>query len=304
MRNFIRFGLFALTLVATGCEVPAADGTVEILIENLSPQDIQSDGRILGVVAGLSGGACAEGPCSPNPCPMVGGVEGATACIGMGDVAQCRCPAGTHVEMDEMTMEQSCVQDMECLPNTCNGHGMCSPDSNPPLCMCDPGWTGSRCDQCDGGEGFFPDGLGGCSQMVDVCREGLGTEDFQKIIADAEAELGAPPTELEISGARLEVVPNSALGVRNWQYLWNDEITLYVQTVGNFPQNAGSVAVPPADAALEPLEFDMTITRPVTSQDPLFLSGDFRVGIQGETDRQLTEEFGIDLKLTLDVNAY
>lgn len=290
----------ALSLVALiGCEVPAASGTVEITIEDLSARDIDNQGRLLAAVAGLSGGACSEGPCSPNPC--TGDPQGKTACLGMGDVHMCRCPAGTH---EEMEMGGNCVPDEECGPQTCNNRGACEQMDTTLTCMCNEGFTGPNCGQCDADAGFFPDGLGGCSNDVEVCREGQGTEAFREIIAEAEEELGHAPSELELSSARIEVVPNSQETARSWDYLWDEEVTLFVQTVSGFPHNAGSAEIPPADTGFEPLEFDMVITRPVTSGDEQFLSGDFRVGISGPTERQLTEEFGVDVKIIMDFAAY
>lgn len=290
-------------LALTACEVPAADGTVEIVVQNLSPRDIDSQARVLSAVVGISGGACAEGPCSPNPC--IGDLQGKEQCIGMGDVHMCQCPAGTHEDMDTM----SCIPDETCMGTTCNNRGQCMQDdmTMPPTltCMCQEGYTGSNCTECDASVFYFPDGLGGCSQMAEVCRDGQGTEAFNAIIDAAETELGHRPNELELTGARVEAVQEPPpLGVRSWDYLWNDEITLFMQPVSGFPTNSGVVEVPPADAGLEPLEFDITVDRPTTSRNEQYLDGAFRVGVRGPTDRQLTEEFGIDLKIILDFAAY
>jgi hypothetical protein len=297
------FLILLLGLVAlTGCEVPAADGTVEITIQNLSQRDLDTEAGILSALVGVSGGACAEGPCSPNPCSD--NAQGKTQCLGMGDSSMCLCPAGTHEDPETM----NCVPDEMCQATTCNNRGQCMQDdaTMPPTltCMCQEGYTGPNCTQCDAEANYFPDGLGGCSQMAEVCRDGQGTAAFQSIITAAEEELGRTPSELELTGARLETADVTATPGRNWQYLWNEEITLFMQSVSGFPHNAGVVAVPPEDAGWEPLEFDITVDRPTLSRDQQFLDGAFRVGVRGPTELKATEEFSADLKLTLDFAAY
>lgn len=290
-----------LLFLSTACEVPASSGTVEIVIENLSPQDIDSQARLIMAVASVNAGACFEGPCSPNPCKD--DLQGKTACRGMGDMHMCNCPAGMHEDTESGS--GLCVADTACMPSTCDaGAGTCMDEGGVLSCMCNEGRKGPNCTQCDADFGQYPDGLGGCTAIMgEVCREGQGTEAFQKILTDAEAELGHPPTELELSSARMEI-NGTPQGVRSWDYLFSDEVTLFVQTLSGFPSNAGVLTVPPTNAGLEPLEFDMNITRATTSSDPQFFSGDFTVGISAPTERQLTEMFGADIKLVLDFNAY
>lgn len=287
------------TLVA--CEVPAASGTVEVMLTNVSRQDIDPYAGLIYAVASVNSGACVAGPCSPNPC--LGDPQGKTACVGQGDVHQCRCPAGTH-EFAEDGGTPVCVPNEACGDgNTCNGHGECSDEEGVLSCECEPGYAGANCTECDAAAGSFPDGLGGCTSEPQTCRDGAGEEAFRKILAEAEENLGLPPTELELSSARMEV-EGTPQGVRSWAYLFSDEITMFVQTVSGFPSNAAQVAVPAAEAGLAPLDLDMNITRATTSADPQFFSGDFRVGLSAPTTRQLTEEFGADIKLVLDFRAY
>lgn len=296
---FVLLGIFATML---GCENPAASGTVEVIIQNVSPQDIDPRGGLLYAVAAVNSGACVEGPCSPNPC--LGDLQGKTACVGMGDQAMCKCPAGTHEDTESGTGQ--CIPDVGCLPTTCNrpGAGTCMDEGGVLSCMCAVGFTGSDCTECDASAGLFPDGLGGCTaDPGDICRDGQGTAAFKKILTDAEAELGHPPTELELSSARMEI-NGTPQGVRSWDYLYKDEVTLFVQTVSGFPSNAGVLTIPPTEAGLEPLEFDMNVTRATTSSDNQFFSGDFRIGLSGPTERQLTESFSADIKLVLDFSAY
>ncbi len=298
---------FVLTLLASfvalsACENPAATGTIEVTLVNVSSQDIDPRGRLLVAVASVNTGACVEGPCSPNPC--LGDPQGKTACVGQGDAHMCGCPANTHPDTEMGT--GACVPDTACLPTTCNAPaiGTCTDEGGVLSCMCVEGYTGPNCTQCDATTGRFPDGLGGCTTDTgDTCREGQGTEAFRAILAEAEESLGRAPTELELSSARMEI-SGTPQGVRSWDYLFSDEVTLFVQTVSGFPSNAGVLDVPPTDAGLEPLEFDMNITRATTSSDPQFISGDFRVGVSGPTLRQLTETFGADIKLVLDFSAY
>ena len=122
-------------------------------------------------------------------------------------------------------------------------------------------------------------------------------------MTQAEEALGHRPSELELSSARMEI-QGTPQGVRSWDYLFSDDVTLVVQTVSGFPSNAGVLDVPPTESGLDPLEFDMNITRATTSSDDQFLSGDFRIGVSGPTDRQLTEMFGANVLLVLDFSAY
>ena len=300
--SFLRIVLLVALTALTACEVPAASGTVEVTLTNVSRQDINPYAGLIYAVASVNSGACVDGPCSPNPC--LGDPQGKTACVGQGDVHQCRCPAGMHEFAEEEGATPICVPNTQCSDgNSCNGHGECSEEDGAISCECEPGYIGANCRECDGSAGSFPDGLGGCTSEPQTCRDGAGEEAFRKILADAEAELGLPPTELELSSARMEI-SGTPQGVRSWSYLFDDEVTLFVQTVSGFPSNAAQLDVPSAEAGLAPLEFDMNITRATTSADPQFFSGDFRVGLSAPTTRQLTEMFGADIKLLLDFSAY
>ena len=288
-----------------GCESKAASGTVEVTIESLSPQDIDDSARIIYALASVNAGACAEGPCSPNPCES--DPQGKTRCVGFGDQFMCQCPPGSWE--DPATGTGACVPETMCRPGKapCGGDRAlsCDADDNAGfICTCNPGYRGTYCEECDPEAGSFPDGLGGCITDPPVlCRDGQGTDAFAEIIADAEAELGHAPVELELESVRMEIV-GTPVGVRSWDYLFRDEVTLFVQTVSGFPVDAGTVSVPPPESRTEPLDFDMKITRDITSSDPQFRDGDFRVGITAPTDRVLTEVWGADVKLIMDFNAY
>ena len=99
-------------------------------------------------------GGCVADLCDPNPCsdprPRCTVVEGA---------ASCGCAAGRHEEGGE------CVPDVVCLPSSCNEHGTCDASGGTIGCTCEEGWGGNFCEAC--GEGFHPDGAGGCT--TDVC---------------------------------------------------------------------------------------------------------------------------------------
>jgi hypothetical protein len=177
-----------------------------------------------------------------------------------------------------------------------------APDQH--LCICLPGYRGTWCEECNPEAGSFPDGRGGCdSNPLELCRDGQGTEAFAQIIADAEEQLGHAPVELELDAVEM-VIDGAPNGVRSWDYLFRDEVTLFVQTTSGFPVDAGRAAVPPAEARLDPIEFDLSITRDITSGDPQFRDGNFKVGISAPTDRVLTEVWGADVKLIMDFKAY
>ncbi|MFO0605465.1 MAG: hypothetical protein U0324_19950 [Polyangiales bacterium] len=48
-----------------------------------------------------------------------------------------------------------------CEAATCNNHGRCDDAAGAPVCACDAGYAGARCDAC--AAGAFPDGRGGCT---------------------------------------------------------------------------------------------------------------------------------------------
>lgn len=304
-------------LFTVACEVPASSGTVEVTIEGLSSRDIDDQGRLIFAVAAVNSGACATGPCSPNPCSndQTAVAQGRTACIGRGDQHQCVCPPGQYEDTEGGT--GNCIPETTCAPSnrTCGGppmfpsRGSASMDCTEGniICNCNLGYMGTFCGECNEAEGFIRDGEGFCSLPAAdeaPCRDGQGTEAFQQLIAQAEESLGHAPVELELEAARMEVIAGSANEVRSWPFLFNGPVTLFVQTVSGFPSNAGIAEIPAVEVGLEPLDFDMSITRSQTSEDPQFRDGDFRVGISGPTDLLPSENFRVDLKLILDFNAY
>ena len=224
---------------------------------------------------------------------------GRTQCVGQGDASMCVCPAGTSDDGTGM-----CVDDMMCLGSTCNNRGMCTDDGMGLLtCECSLGYTGLRCTGCDTAQGFYPDGLGGCADDVDICREGQGAVEFNAMIAAATEELGHPPNELELNSARIEI-EGPPDGVRAWPFLFEKDITLFFQTVQGFPNEAGYVAVPEQDAGLPGLEFEVLIDRPTLGSEEEYFQGLFGVGVRGQTQRTITDTFSADLKITLEFSAY
>lgn len=113
-------------------------------------------------------GGCTQDPCTPDPC-----TDPDTVCVVEAGQAVCACRPGTHEEGG------ACVPDGTCQPNSCNGHGTCSDAGGTVVCICDPGWEGAACDQCDVMGGWHPDGQGGCSQ--DPCVPNPCTEVHQKV---------------------------------------------------------------------------------------------------------------------------
>lgn len=294
--------ILVFALAALGCENPASSGTIDVTLRNVSAVDVDPRGGLLFAVASINTGACVEGPCSPNPC--LDDPQGKTTCRGQGDQYMCVCPAGTHEDTESGT--GACVPDTQCATSTCNRRaaGTCTSEGGVLSCTCEVGFTGPNCTECDASAGSFPDGLGFCTMTPgELCREGQGTEAFRALLAEAEEELGHPPTELELASASMEIT-GMPQGVRAWDYLFRDEVTLVLQSVSGFPLDAGTVRIRERQPVTDVLEFDMRLTRADISADPLFQSGDFRVGISGPSDRQLTEMFSADIKLSLRFNTY
>ncbi len=93
--------------------------------------------------SGWSGEACdvPADPCDPDPC-----ADEHRICVADGDSAFCGdCLAGYHEEGGD------CVEDADCQPTTCSGHGDCDDSSGAPVCTCDTGWAGDFCDTCADG---------------------------------------------------------------------------------------------------------------------------------------------------------
>ena len=90
------------------------------------------------------------------------------------------CLAGYH-EDDQ----SACVEDEECLENSCNGHGTCSVVDGVVQCECETGYAGDHCDACDADNGYhFADDGETCT--TDVCNPNPCTEDNKSVCADEE----------------------------------------------------------------------------------------------------------------------
>jgi len=60
-----------------------------------------------------------------------------------------------------------CGPSVPCLPETCNGHGVCDDSTGVAACSCETGYTGSACDVC--ATGYMDYGDGEC-RPVDPCE--------------------------------------------------------------------------------------------------------------------------------------
>lgn len=300
---------------ASACEAPAATKTIELTIRSIGPQD-QNEERITAEVA-LVGGQCDIGPCLPNPCPNTDDPDEPdlptqTRCVGMGMQFQCFCPAGQHLETNNETMEESCVPDTGCEQGTCNGHGMCTEMDGQLTCECEIGYLGTNCTQCDEDEGFYDDGFGGCAQDVPVCRID-GAEEFAAFLAEAEETLGRPPVELSVTRIDVDIDESSALVIRSWPAIFDGQANAYFRTYDGFPDEAATFDIwdetendnfVEGAETLPTIEGDVLIGRQTLKSEPDYLTGRFAVGIEGPTPLQVTQPYGFDAIITMDVEAY
>ncbi len=288
--------LLVLGAMNAGCEEPAANETLEITLEGVGPRDVS--GSTLQVEVALTG-ECTSGPCDPNPC-----TEGPqTRCIGQGTVFRCECPAGTS--LDTVEEEEVCTPDEGCTPTFCGQNGVCEEDEmGMPGCMCEMGYTGANCQSCDNDAGYFADGFGGCTNEFDVCRVGQGGDVFAAFLDEAESSLGHPPNELELVKVEIRPVAESATGVRNWPYLWSEDVELLLTPGEDNPVEAAVADTPGEDQGLESFEMDVLIDRPTFTRNPEFFEGDFTVGLSGKTERLGNEPFELDLQIIMEFNAY
>ena len=79
-------------------------------------------------------------PCSlSNPCQAVN-----RACENnAGEVLCGDCLSGYHETVG------ACLEDIYCSENTCSGNGVCEDSSGEPICICDDGYKGDYCEDCD-----------------------------------------------------------------------------------------------------------------------------------------------------------
>ncbi len=101
-----------------------------------------------------------EGECTDNPCDLLN-CEDDFVCVVTDGTAACECPAGTHLEGDRCSVDQTCS------PTSCAGNGTCTEDAGTISCVCQDGWAQPFCQDCDSAGGYHPDGNGGCT--TDPC---------------------------------------------------------------------------------------------------------------------------------------
>ena len=130
MRRFLL--LLPLTLLACGGD-----------------DDVLRDG---GGDDGGAADACAS--CAPDPCDSLTCPDERHVCVAVGDVAECRCPAGTRSEGDR------CVDEDACAESTCGPDGLCDDTDGVITCECAAGHEGERCERC--AEGWLRDPDGHC----------------------------------------------------------------------------------------------------------------------------------------------
>lgn len=290
--------LLVLSMAAVGCEDTAASTKLDIVVEGLGPKDV-SRGQLTAFVQ--LEGTCSLGPCDPNPC-LTEETE-KTRCIAQGSVYRCDCPAGTSLTIEEMV--ETCMPDTGCTPTYCGGNGICEENmEGVPACICNAGYIGANCDQCDEMLGFFPDGFGGCLDEFDVCRAGQGGEEYMAFLAEAEEALGHPASEIELISATISVVEDSASGARNWPYLFSNNVNVVFEPTDEPIITAASGDVPGEGAGLVPIDPTVVVDRPTFTRQPKFFEGDFAIGVQGSTERIGNEPFSLDVNLVLEFEAY
>ena len=106
---------------------------------------------------GTGTGTCTDDPCTPNPCTA----DNQSICDFDGVDVQCLCDDGFHDD------GFACVEDEVCLPDSCSGNGACAIVDGLIDCICDEGYAGADCSQCD--TGFHDDGTGSGTCTDDVC---------------------------------------------------------------------------------------------------------------------------------------
>jgi hypothetical protein len=112
--------------------------------------------------AGVSCGegfACKDGDCWPS-LPCLGDTQCASmhrTCENSEGKAVCRdCLNGYHDQGG------TCVSDITCKENSCNGHGTCTEESGHVACACATGYAGDRCERCGIGYIHWPENGNNC----------------------------------------------------------------------------------------------------------------------------------------------
>ena len=164
---------------------------------------------------GWESGACVVqtvDPCEPNPCTQ----EHRGVCRDQSGLAVCDCDAGYHLESDR------CVADVFCNPDTtCSGHGDCS--ENGEECICDAGYAGTHCSQCD--EGYTESGgiCVGASTCPENHREVAGVCVADCDVSDdacsfAHASFGSLTSTNGFSAVVVDLDERKA--VRMWEHIY------------------------------------------------------------------------------------
>ncbi len=140
----------------TGSGVTDAGGPPDARDDGAPDADGDAGADDAGTIDG--GPADTDPPsCEPNPCSSPDRMR----CVATDAGIACLCNAGTH---DDGGV---CVPDETCTETSCSGHGTCEDGGGTLGCTCAEGYAGARCEKCDEGEGWHPDGAGGCT--TDVC---------------------------------------------------------------------------------------------------------------------------------------
>jgi hypothetical protein len=121
-------------------------------------------------------GQCVEETdCDPSVCNYHGSCEqigGQTVChcsTGYAGTHCERCAAGYHLDGDE------CVDDEQCMANSCNQHGDCDDSTGVVQCSCHLGYAGAHCDDCM--DGFEENDQGQCvPTQPEDCGDGVDND--------------------------------------------------------------------------------------------------------------------------------
>ncbi|MCG8554905.1 MAG: hypothetical protein MJD61_06400 [Proteobacteria bacterium] len=111
-----------------------------------------------GFHAGTAGDCVPDEVCGPSSCPAH------ATCRVRAGLVECTCEAGYVGELcNRCHADYRLTQDGTCVGNTCSTwlpgcgeHGTCVDASRQPICVCDPGYRGTTCRDCE--PGFHDEG--------------------------------------------------------------------------------------------------------------------------------------------------